>query len=85
MIGCVEAQDHATCVADLATEPRMHNGEHAGAPQATALLAALIHLSFFLLESVWFERPGVWRRFGLASAVVQVGPPRVALIATAPL
>jgi putative membrane protein len=36
--------------------------------QAAALLAALIHISFLLLESVLFERPDVWRRFGLASA-----------------
>ena len=36
--------------------------------QAAALLAASIHVSFFLLESVWFERPDVWKRFGLASA-----------------
>ena len=25
--------------------------------RAAALLAVLIHISFFLLESVWFERP----------------------------
>ena len=36
--------------------------------QAAALLAALIHVFFFLLESVWFGRPDVWKRFGLASA-----------------
>ena len=36
--------------------------------QAAALLAALIHVFFFLLESLLFERPDVWRRFGLASA-----------------
>jgi putative membrane protein len=36
--------------------------------QAAALLAALIHICFFVLESVWFERPDVWKRFGLASA-----------------
>lgn len=36
--------------------------------QAAALLAGLIHISFFLLESVLFERPNVWGRFGLASA-----------------
>jgi len=31
-------------------------------------LAALIHAWFFLLESVWFMRPSVFARFGLASA-----------------
>jgi putative membrane protein len=35
---------------------------------AAALLAALIHVMFFLLESVLFQRPDVWRRFGLTSA-----------------
>ena len=33
-----------------------------------ALLAAAIHAWFFLLESVWFMRPRVFTRFGLASA-----------------
>jgi putative membrane protein len=32
-----------------------------------ALIAALVHVWFFAMESVWFLRPGVWRRFGLAS------------------
>jgi putative membrane protein len=32
-----------------------------------AILAALVHVWFFGLESLWFLRPGVWRRFGLAS------------------
>jgi putative membrane protein len=36
--------------------------------QAAALLAAVIHVLFFVLESVLFERPNVWRRFGLESA-----------------
>jgi putative membrane protein len=35
--------------------------------QAVALVAALIHVGFFLLESVLFKRADVWRRFGLAS------------------
>jgi putative membrane protein len=34
---------------------------------AAALLAAVIHVWFFLMESVWFLREWVWRRFGLAS------------------
>jgi putative membrane protein len=33
-----------------------------------AVIAALIHAWFFLLESVWFMRPRVFARFGLASA-----------------
>src|SRR5689334_8438964 len=32
-----------------------------------AVLAALVHVWFFAMESLWFLRPGVWRRFGLAS------------------
>jgi putative membrane protein len=35
--------------------------------QAAALVAAFIHVWFFVLESVRFSRPEVWRRFGLAS------------------
>jgi putative membrane protein len=32
-----------------------------------AVIAALVHAWFFLLESVWFMRPSVFARFGLAS------------------
>ena len=32
-----------------------------------AVIAALVHVWFFLMESVWFMRPAVWRRFGLTS------------------
>jgi putative membrane protein len=32
-----------------------------------ALVAALVHVWFFAMESVWFLRPTVWRRFGVAS------------------
>ena len=32
-----------------------------------AVLAALVHVWFFLMESVWFLRPAVYRRFGLKS------------------
>jgi len=35
--------------------------------QIAAVLAALVHVWFFMLESVLFERPTVWRRFGLHS------------------
>ncbi len=35
---------------------------------AAAVAAALIHAWFFALESVLFERPNVFRRFGLRSA-----------------
>jgi len=34
---------------------------------AAAVAAALVHAWFFVLESLWFMRPTVWRRFGLAS------------------
>jgi putative membrane protein len=32
-----------------------------------AVIAALIHVWFFTLESLWFMRPTVWRRFAVAS------------------
>ncbi len=32
-----------------------------------AVVAALIHVWFFILESLWFSRPAVWARFGVAS------------------
>jgi putative membrane protein len=34
---------------------------------AAAAIAALIHVWFFVLESVMFMRPNVWKRFGLDS------------------
>ncbi len=34
---------------------------------AAAFAAALLHVWIFVLESLWFERPAVWRRFGIAS------------------
>jgi putative membrane protein len=34
---------------------------------AAVAIAALIHVYFFVLESLWFTRPAVWRRFGLDS------------------
>lgn len=36
--------------------------------QIAAVVAALIHVYFFLMESIWFMRPRVWARFGVASA-----------------
>lgn len=35
--------------------------------QAFALLAAGLHVLIFCMESVWFMRPGVHRRFGAAT------------------
>ena len=32
-----------------------------------AIVAALLHVYIFALESVWFDRPEVWRRFRIAS------------------
>ena len=32
-----------------------------------ATLAALIHVAIFFLESVLWDKPGVWRRFGIRS------------------
>jgi putative membrane protein len=38
------------------------------ASQAFALLAAALHVLVFFMESVWFMRPKVHRRFGAATA-----------------
>ncbi len=35
---------------------------------AAGLVAAAIHVWFFVLETLIFARPSVWRRFGLRSA-----------------
>jgi putative membrane protein len=34
---------------------------------AFAALAALLHVYIFLMESAWWTRPAIWKRFGLAS------------------
>ena len=34
---------------------------------SAAAVAALIHAWFFVLESLWFMRPSVYRRFGIES------------------
>ena len=34
---------------------------------AAAIVAALIHVWFFIMESVWFMQPQIYRRFGLGS------------------
>ena len=36
--------------------------------EIAAVVAAAIHVYFFLLESVWFMEPRVWRRFGIGTA-----------------
>jgi putative membrane protein len=35
---------------------------------AAAVLAGLVHVWFFVLESLWFERPNVAARFGLQTS-----------------
>jgi putative membrane protein len=35
--------------------------------QVFALIAALLHVSFFYVESIAFTRPASWKRFGVAS------------------
>lgn len=35
---------------------------------AVAVLAAFVHVYIFAMESLWFMRPAIWSRFGLASA-----------------
>jgi putative membrane protein len=32
-----------------------------------AVVAAAVHVWFFAMESIWFTRPAIWRRFGLGS------------------
>jgi putative membrane protein len=32
-----------------------------------AIVAAFLHVWIFALESLWFDRPAVWRRFGIES------------------
>ncbi|PRY69202.1 putative membrane protein [Glaciihabitans tibetensis] len=32
-----------------------------------AALAALLHVYIFVMESAWWTRPAIWKRFGLAS------------------
>ncbi|MGE9807305.1 DUF1304 domain-containing protein [Janibacter sp. G1551] len=32
-----------------------------------AALAALLHVYIFLMESFWWTRPAIWRRFGVGS------------------
>src|SRR4029079_17775174 len=44
-----------------------HNADMHIAAVALALVAAAIHVWIFVLESLWFRRPSVHRRFGLAS------------------
>lgn len=36
--------------------------------QVAAAVAAVVHVWFFLMETIWFMRPRVFERFGLASA-----------------
>ena len=31
------------------------------------ILAAALHVYIFLMESIWWTRPSIWRRFGVAS------------------
>lgn len=38
------------------------------AAQIFALIAAVLHVFFFYLESIAFGRPDVWKRFGVANA-----------------
>lgn len=35
--------------------------------QVFAVIAALLHVSFFVMESLVFSRPKVWKQFGLKS------------------
>ena len=32
-----------------------------------AALAAILHVYIFLMESAWWTRPAIWKRFGLAN------------------
>lgn len=48
--------------------PTVHNAAMYVIAIGAALIAALIHVYFFVLESLWFMRPAVWARFGIDSA-----------------
>jgi putative membrane protein len=54
--------DSANCIAG-----RIDNAVVHPLAAAAALLAALIHTWFFVMESVWFMRPAIHVRFGLSS------------------
>lgn len=65
----IEAASQLTGARGL-DEPR-RGGTMAGVPIlaiVAAFVAALIHVWFFALESLLFERPTVFRRFGIRSA-----------------
>jgi putative membrane protein len=34
---------------------------------ALVILAAVLHVYIFLMESIWWTRPSIWRRFGVRS------------------
>lgn len=38
-----------------------------GAAAMLGSLAGLVHIGFWVLESVWWRRPSVWRQFGVRS------------------
>ncbi len=42
-----------------------------------AALAALLHVYIFVMESVQWTRPAVWRRFGVRDQASAAGPVRV--------
>ena len=50
-----------------ATPPEVQNASMPIVAVVAAIVAALIHVWFFVLESVQFEQPRVYRRFGLKS------------------
>jgi len=45
----------------------VHNAPVGVIGLGAALIAAIIHVWFFVLESRWFMRPTVYRRFGIES------------------
>ncbi len=46
----------------------LHNQRMLFLAELVAAVAGLIHVWIFVLESLWFDRPRVWARFGLKSA-----------------
>jgi len=45
----------------------IHNAAVHPVAVLAAVVAALIHVWFFVMESLWFMRPSIWQRFGINS------------------
>ena len=62
---CIAGEDIAAGSAAAPHPPQCGRASRSRSPRLIA--AALIHVWFFVMESLWFMRPAVYRRFGLES------------------